>query len=133
MKNQIEIIAYYEPKLQDIGFIHKGLKTKLTSTFANSSEISNPKELFCLSLLICFYKTTRKYLNHSDFKIKILCNSCNDDKGFYFDINLVCGIKNLSLIEIQDIMNLVHQKCPISRMLNNYQYFKIKPILYKDF
>ncbi|MDV3182645.1 MAG: OsmC family protein [Candidatus Phytoplasma australasiaticum] len=133
MKNQIEIIAYYESKLQDIGIIHKGLKTKLTSAFANSSEISNPKELFCVSLLICFYKTTRKYLNHSDFKIKILCNSCSDDKGFYFDINLVCGIKNLSLTETQDIMNIVHQKCPISRMLNNYQYFKIKPILYKEF
>ncbi|MDV3166324.1 MAG: OsmC family protein ['Waltheria sp.' little leaf phytoplasma] len=133
MKNQIEIIAYYEPKLQDIGIIYKGLKTKLNSVFANSSEISNPKELFCLSLLICFYKTTRKYLNHSDFKIKILCHSCIDEKGFYFDMSLVCGIKDLSIAETQDIMNFIHQKCPISRMLNNYQYFQIKPALYQDF
>ncbi|MDO7983783.1 MAG: hypothetical protein Q8764_02135 [Pigeon pea little leaf phytoplasma] len=80
-----------------------------------------------------FYKTTHKYLNHSDFKIKVLCKSYIDKKGFYFDISLVCGIKNLSLEETKDIMNIIHQKCPISRALNNYQYFQIQPILYQNF
>ncbi|MDO8064276.1 hypothetical protein [Candidatus Phytoplasma bonamiae] len=84
-------------------------------------------------IYLYFYKTTHKYLNHYDFKIKVLCKSYIEKKEVYFDISLVCGIKDLSLDETKDIMNIIHQKCPISKILNNYQHFQIQPTLYQNF
>ncbi|MDO8168244.1 OsmC family protein [Candidatus Phytoplasma melaleucae] len=136
--SQTTIIAYHEHKLNSMGIIKNNLKTKLVSALLhNDANVSDPKELFCLSLVICFYKTITKYLKtnnnlSNEVKVKVVCNSYKDDEGFYFAINLICGIQHLSLEQTQLIINKVHRKCPISRMLQTYPHIKLLSTLYEE-
>ncbi|WP_050337172.1 OsmC family protein, partial [Candidatus Phytoplasma phoenicium] len=132
----LKIMAYHENKFNDIGIVKNGLKTKLTSALMNEpNNYTPPNELFCLSLVICFYKTMKKYLSiknniFNDVSVQVLCQNCKDTQGFYFKIELLCGIANFSLEETHEIINLVHQKCPVSRMLNHYPHITLTPIAY---
>jgi uncharacterized OsmC-like protein len=138
MSNELKLIVYFEKKLNDLVIIKNNLKTKLTSALLNNNEdYSSPKELFCLSLMICFYKTTKSYLSLEkktieDIKVKVLCDVKKDKLGFYFKIDLFLGINNFSLEEIKKIMNLVHKKCPISRMLSEYKELNLIPYSYNE-
>ncbi|MGI3136347.1 MAG: OsmC family protein [Candidatus Phytoplasma vitis] len=137
--NELKIIAYYEEKFKDLGIIKNGLKTKLVSALMNSEEdYSQPNELLSLSLIYCFYKTIkaitsiRKKDVAGKIKVKILCNTLKDEKGVYFKIDLFCGIQNLSITEIKELIDLTHQKCPVSRMFDTYPHFSLKPISFEE-
>ncbi|WP_235443187.1 hypothetical protein [Candidatus Phytoplasma pruni] len=61
--SQLKLIAYHDERLNDIGIVKNGLKTKLDSALTNANDnYSDPRELMSLSLLVCVYKTTKKYL-----------------------------------------------------------------------
>ncbi|WP_210352255.1 hypothetical protein [Texas Phoenix palm phytoplasma] len=40
------------------------------------------------------------------------------------------AIENISILEIQSIMELAHKKCLISKFLEQYPYFKMTAIEY---
>lgn len=134
----LKIVAYHENQFNDIGILKNGLKTKLTSALMNDpNNYTSPKELFCLSLVVCFYKTMKKYLSikqnlSNDVSVQVLCKTCIDAQGFYFNIELLCGIDNFSLTDTHQIMKLVHKKCPVSRFLNQYSYITLTPVAYTD-
>jgi uncharacterized OsmC-like protein len=135
--SQLKLIAYHEEKLNDIVIIKNGLKTKLESALANTNDTysSDPRELMSLSLLVCFYRTTKKYLSSqkthlSDIKIKVLTSTYKDEQGFYFKLEVMMGIKDFSIEETTEIMNIVHTKCPVSRMLSDYPHFILNAVLY---
>ncbi|WP_341266532.1 OsmC family protein [Candidatus Phytoplasma fraxini] len=138
--NQIKIIGYYEEKFKGLGIIKNGLKTKLISALLNSNEdYSKPNELVCLSILYCFYTTAKNILaiqnnniSSSDIKIKILCNTLKDQKGFYFQIDLFFSIKTLSIPQIKEIMDLTHIKCPVSRLFHSYPHINLIPVLFQE-
>ncbi|TVY12204.1 OsmC family protein [Candidatus Phytoplasma pini] len=132
--NNLEIIVYYEPNFEDLGIIKNGLRSNLKSILTNNNgQYLSPKELFCLSLVICFYKTIKKNFNMLDIKIKVDCKTCLDQqKNMYFNINLFCGIPDFSNDKIKEIMELAHKKCPISKMLNQYPYIKLYPVSYDE-
>ncbi|WP_323847748.1 MAG: OsmC family protein [Phytoplasma sp.] len=137
--NEITIIGYYEEKFKGLGIIKNGLKTKLISALLNSDEdYSKPNELLCLSLVYCFYNTAKNILSIkknnklADVKIKISCNTLKDQQGFYFQIDLFCGIKTLSIVEIKEIMDLTHNKCPVSRIFNGYPHINFIPVLFEE-
>ncbi|MDV3167037.1 MAG: OsmC family protein [Vigna little leaf phytoplasma] len=133
----LQIIAYHEPKFDDLGIIKNGFKTKIVPSLMNDPDnYTPPNEMFCLSLLICFYKTMKKYLSTKgiieEISIKISCSTHKDKEGLYFKIDLLCGITNFDLSETQKIINFIHSKCPISRMLNNYPHFTLSSISYDE-
>lgn len=134
----LKIAAYHENQFNDIGILKNGLKTKLTSALMNDpNNYTSPKELFCLSLVVCFYKTMKKYLSmkqnlSNDIIVQVLCNTCMDKQGFYFKIELLCGINNFSLTDTYQIMQSVHKKCPVSRLLNEYAYITLTPVSHTD-
>ncbi|QTX03245.1 OsmC family peroxiredoxin [Candidatus Phytoplasma luffae] len=133
-----QIIAYHEEKFQDIGIIKNGLKTKMVSPFMNDvDDYSKPNELFCLSLIFCFYKTATKIVSIRkgkplDVKVKILCKTLKDQKGYFFQIDLFCGIKDLSIEETKAITELTHKKCPISRLLEGYPQINLFSVSYEQ-
>ncbi|AYJ01121.1 hypothetical protein CWO85_01040 [Candidatus Phytoplasma ziziphi] len=136
---ELKIIAYHDEKFKDLGIIKNGLKTRLASALMNSEEdYSRPNELLSLSLICCFYKTIkaiasiRKKDVAGEIKVKILCNTLKDEKGFYFKIDLFCGIENLSILETKELMDLTHQKCPVSRMFDAYSHFILKSVLFEE-
>ncbi|KXT29314.1 osmC-like family protein [Candidatus Phytoplasma oryzae] len=134
----LNFTLYFEEQINDLLIIKDGLKTKVTTFLVNEKgNYSSPRELFCLSLGICFYKTVQKYLSSqkkifSDIKVKIVCETYRDDAGFYFNINLFLGIKDISLTEIEKIIHFADQRCPISKMLINYKYIKLIPCLFNE-
>ncbi|MDV3196116.1 MAG: OsmC family protein [Candidatus Phytoplasma stylosanthis] len=137
--NKLQITAYYEDKFKDIGIIKNGLRTKLVSAFMNDNiqDCSSPKELFSLSLVLCFYKSAKKVLISKnkptlDVKVKVLCDTLIDKKGYFFRINLFCGIQELSISEIKNIVEETHKKCPVSRILNDYHQFTVNSVEYNE-
>ncbi|MEZ0180094.1 OsmC family protein ['Camptotheca acuminata' phytoplasma] len=136
--NELQITAYHEEKFQDIGIIKNGLKTKLVSVFMNDeASISTPDELFSISLLMCFYKTTKKILTLKkqksiDIKVKVNCNTVKDKEGYFFKIDLSCGIDGLTASETKEIMELTHKYCPVSKMLGDYHHFSFVPVTYEE-
>ncbi|MFP7699597.1 MAG: OsmC family protein [Candidatus Phytoplasma pyri] len=133
-----QIIIFYEKKLNDFLFIKDNIKNKLSSALIpNNQNKSDPQELFCLSWIICFYKTSKKILlkkgfHDLDIKINLISNLQKDKQGFYFELILKAGIESLSLDNSKIILEEAHQKCPISRMINKYNHLKIFPVNYKD-
>ncbi|WP_334330976.1 OsmC family protein [Candidatus Phytoplasma prunorum] len=133
-----QVTVFYEKKLNDFIFIKDNIKNKLTSALTpNNQNQSDPQELFCLSWIICFYKTSKKILlqkgfNDLDIKINLVSNVHKDKQGFYFELILKIGIESFSLKDSKVILEATHQKCPISRIINNYNHLKIFPVDYKD-
>ncbi|MDW3617889.1 MAG: OsmC family protein [Candidatus Phytoplasma pruni] len=136
--SQLKLIAYHDERLNDIGIVKNGLKTKLDSALTNANDnYSDPRELMSLSLLVCVYKTTKKYLalkkpHLSDIKIKASTSTSKDEQGFYFKLELIMGIKEASVQETTEIMDTVHTKCPVSRMLNDYPHLILSAVLYES-
>ncbi|CAP18427.1 conserved hypothetical protein [Candidatus Phytoplasma mali] len=133
-----QVTIFYEKKINDFIFIKDNIKNKLTSALIpNNQNQSDPQELFSLSWIICFYKTSQKILlykgfNDVDIKINLVSNLHKDQQGFYFELILKVGIENFSLDDIKVILEEAHQKCPISRMINKYNHLKIFPVNYQD-
>ncbi|WBL31390.1 OsmC family protein [Candidatus Phytoplasma sacchari] len=143
MKNNdslLKMIVYFESRINELLVLRNGLKIRLSSFLSNSeNKYISPKELFCLSLITCFYQTTQKYLSSeedvnfkSEIKSKILCITNRDESGFYFKIDLFLAIRDFSLSKTEQVMFFIHKKCPISRMLENYKYINLKATNYDE-
>ncbi|KAB8121894.1 MAG: lipoyl-dependent peroxiredoxin [Candidatus Phytoplasma cynodontis] len=137
--NFLKIMICFDNRINELLILNNGVKYRLNSFLNNrQDEFISPKELFCLSLIICFYKTTYNFLSKDskiqkeDIKSKIFCKVHKDDLGFYFKINLFLGIKNFALSETEKVISYIHKKCPISRLLEKYDHIILKPISYEE-
>ncbi|MBS2126295.1 OsmC family protein ['Fragaria x ananassa' phyllody phytoplasma] len=131
--------TYFHPHLNDLCFFEEksGTTKKLVSALEPSSNQSGPKDLFCLSWAICFYKTSKKVLEEQgqqdkDLKVKITLEILKDKQGFCFKPTAILGIDKMSLEQTQIILEQTHQRCPISRLISLNPHVKIKVAPYHE-
>lgn len=117
-------------------YVKDGLKVMVSSPLSDE-EGTNPEELFGLAWATCLNATIQALLNGRGLTSKSRVEVAVDYEretngiGFYFDLHAYVAIEGASIDETERFMNSAHQKCPVSKIISDYQHTRLTAVPFK--
>lgn len=103
-----------------------------------NKEINNndPKALLASSWAICLNETAKFLTKDLKLNIKtkvvVTAHINKENKQLYFKLKAYMGILEKSENYTLEILNKSHERCPVSKIIKEYEHISLKAISYED-
>ena len=117
-------------------FVKDGLRVE-TSSPLNDDFGTNPEELLGLSWSTCLNATIEALLKgrkvEAKSKVEVHVDYKREESGFgfYFDLAAFVSIENYTLEETEKMMRAAHKRCPVSKIIGDYQHINMTAVPYQ--
>lgn len=114
-------------------YVKDGLRVLISSPL-NDEPGTNPEELIGLSWATCLNSTIlallkgRKKSAESKVEVHVDFKREPNGIGYYFDLAAYVAIEGYSLEETTKLMNAAHRRCPVSKIIGDYEHVQLKAV-----
>lgn len=137
MKNEslfhVEIVN--EDGITGNSYVKNGISVKV-SPVSSLEEGTNPEELLGLSWATCLNATIQSLLKgrgisaKSKVEVQVDLKREKEMAGFYFEMKAIGSVEGFDLKKTQQIMASAHRRCPVSKMIGNYEHVSLEAVLF---